>query len=158
MITLQFLRGTGWDSKLIEWFGHGAQFSHVDSILPDGSLLGSRSDVVMGVPEGVQIRPAAYVGQQKTLKIELPSTPEQEAEYYLFLNDQLGKPYDKRGIISFITGRNWQTPDAWFCSELVGTGLVRCGWFPHPLTTPTNKLDPAGLILAISAETNVNLS
>ena len=157
MIKLQFLHGSGIDSKLIMWFGHGANFSHVDSILPDGSLLGSRSDVVMGVPAGVQIRPAAYVGDQKILKIDLPSPIEQEKAYYDFLNGELGKPYDKRGIVSFITGRNWQTPDAWFCSELVGTGLVRCGWFPHPLTTPTNKLDPAGLILAISAETDVKL-
>jgi hypothetical protein len=46
MITLQFVRGEDLGAKLITWFGHGANFSHVDVVWPDGKLLGARSDRV----------------------------------------------------------------------------------------------------------------
>ena len=33
------------------------------------------------------------------------------------------KPYDKLAIVAFAVNRDWRSPDAWFCDELVAAGL-----------------------------------
>ena len=33
------------------------------------------------------------------------------------------KPYDKLAIVAFAVNRDWRSPDAWFCDELVAVGL-----------------------------------
>jgi len=41
---------------------------------------------------------------------------------------QKGKPYDYKGVGGFvIRDANWQDEDAWFCSELVETAIVKAG-------------------------------
>lgn len=158
MIRIQFVAGTDAGAHLIAWFGGGAPFSHVDSILPDGRLLGSRSDVVGGAPAGVQIRDPGYVGHNKTLRIDVPADDAMTAAYHGFLASQLGKPYDIEGILGFIAGRNWHDPSAWFCSELAAAGLEACGLFKWPLAVPSNKITPPGLILVLSTLTQVKLA
>jgi hypothetical protein len=54
-IKLRFVRGLDFSSRVIAWFSAG-HLSHVDAVMPDGSLLGARSDVIKGIPTGVQIR------------------------------------------------------------------------------------------------------
>jgi uncharacterized protein YycO len=149
MITLQFLQGTGLDSQLIEWYGGGPRYSHVDTVMPDGTLLGSR------LPDGVRVRDAAYTGTQETLKISIPCSDAITASYYAFLNSQLGKPYDCEGILAFVLGRDWSDPESWFCSELVAAGLQQSGYFRFPLASTSNKITPPDLILVLSALTEV---
>ena len=157
MITLQFLRGTDFGAKAIEWFGHGADYSHVDTVMPDGRLYGARSDKVGGAPPGVQYRKSNYYYAKKELsmRITLDTTPEQDKAYYDFLLKQFNKPYDKMGILSFILGRNWDDLDSWFCSELVTAGLVNCGYFTYPLAVTSNKVAPADLILMLSVRQKI---
>ena len=157
MIALLFSRGTDLGGRAIEWFGHGAAFSHVDSALSTGRLLGARSDVVGGAPAGVQIRDPSYLGAEMTLRVSLVTDKAMEDAYYAFLQAQIGKPYDEGGILAFIDGRNWRTPDSWFCSELVSAGLEQCGYFRFPLATPTNKMTPPDLLLALSVQTPIVL-
>ena len=158
MIVLQFVRGTELDSRLIEWFGHGAQFSHVDSVSPfNGSLIGARSGAIGGVPSGVYSRVPDYVGDAETLRIELPCSQEITDAYYEFLGLQIGKPYDKEGILAFVAGRDWQDPGAWFCSELVAAGLQASGYFTHQIASPSNKITPPDLVLMLSVLTDVQL-
>ena len=43
-----------------------------------------------------------------------------------FLMRQIGKPYDTRGVLHFVTRRpeRWQDQEKWFCSELIHAGFV----------------------------------
>jgi len=150
VIKLQFVRGGGFSSSLIAWFSAGA-FSHVDCVLPDGRLLGARSDACGGQPPGVRIRPAGYEAwKQRVVMSMAPKDSASEMKFYSFLNDQLGKPYDRIAIIGFATGRDWRDPQEWFCSELAAAALETAGLLPA-LYTPANKVTPAALALVISA-------
>lgn len=148
-IVLQFVEGTGLGSGMIKWFGHGS-YSHVDCVLPDGTLLGSRSDVMSGAPAGVQIRPAGYVNKDAVDRVTLPATDDQERGFYSFMRSQIGKPYNKLGIFAFAVNAEWSSTGAWFCSQLVTAALQESGWL-RELTEPPNKIDPDDLRLIISA-------
>lgn len=159
MISLQFSYTAGLASAFIKYFGHGAGWSHVDAVLPDCNLLGSRSDTsyLNGTeyPAGVQIRPPGYHNFANIRRIDLPFTPGATDIFYTFMESQIGKPYDKTAIWGFAAGRDWRTADSWFCSELIACGLETCGFFPFPLATPINKIDPDDLYLAISARNQI---
>lgn len=149
-ITLQFVSTADFGSKVIEWFSAG-QVAHVDAVLEDGRLLGARSEAIGGAPPGVQIRTANYEDFSVVVRAVLPAPADMVAKFYELTRAEVGKPYDEEGIIAFIFGRDWRDDSAWFCSELVGAMLERCGYFPNPLATPANKLTPSGLLLACSA-------
>ncbi len=149
MITLQFVCGSGISSQAIAWFSSG-HLSHVDCVLPDGSLLGARSDKCGGRPPGVQVRPPNYEKWQRVVRAELDATPIQEKMYYDFLNKQIGKPYDKKAILAFVLNRDWRERDSWICSELQAAALESCGWLP-PLYLSANKITPVALAFAVSA-------
>lgn len=145
MIVLQFAASAGLSSELIEWYSHGS-YCHVDTVLPDGTLLGARLD------GGVAIRQPGYEPFLKTLRVELPADDSVTAIYYEFVRAQVGKPYDTTALVgNFVAGRNWRDADSFFCSELVGLGLELAGYFPGPLSTPANRLTPSDLLLALSA-------
>jgi hypothetical protein len=151
-IVMQFVGNhTSLGSKVIEWFSH-SDYSHVDSVLPDGRLLGARSDKIMGIAPGVQIRPSIYVELEHDLitRVNIPCTDQQEKLYYEFVKSQIGKPYDKTAIFAFIVDRDWTEPDSWFCSELNSAATMHCGLFKH-LACPRNKIDPGDLIFLISS-------
>ena len=150
-ITLQFVSGGGLSAELIEWFSHFPHsYSHVDTVLATGDLLGARSEHIGDVPAGVQIRPPGYATFTRRLVVELPATLEQAPRYTAFLLAQLGKPYDKIGIAAFAAERNWREAAAWFCDELVGAALEAAGWFPHAPLWPPNKWTPDDLVFLLS--------
>lgn len=157
-IVLQFSFQRDLGADLITYFGHGAGFSHVDAVMPDGSLLGARSDVCLGVPSGVQIRPPHYADFARVLPVSLAASDLQSHGFNNFLQGQIGKPYDMEAILGFAVGRDWRNPNAWFCSELIAAALESGGWFPFGLATPANKLDPDDLLLATSARADVRLA
>jgi hypothetical protein len=152
-ITLQFVGNDSLGSRLIEWYDHG-QFSHVDTVLPDGSLLGARNDVLGSIPAGVQIRPAGYVVGDRMKRVAIPCSDIREQNYYDFVESQIGKPYDQLAIAAFCAGRDWRDESAWFCSELVAAGLEEA-LVVFPLTAPVNKIAPDDLLLLISAMVNI---
>jgi len=147
-ITLQFTSNGDFGSQLIRWFDHGL-YSHVDTVLPDGRLLGARSDVVMGVPKGVQIRPADYVLDYQTRRVVLPVSNAVEQEYYAFLMKQVGREYNQLAILAFFFGAAWSNPSNWFCSQLVTAGLIDSGAIYKP-STPDSKIAPDDLLLICS--------
>lgn len=148
-IVLQFSGNSSLTSRVIQWFGKG-EYSHVDSVLVDGSLLGARSATMSGFPSGVQIRSADYQNGYKLKRVSLSCTAEQQAAYYGFVMSQVGKSYDKAAIVAFVTGSNKSDSDSWFCSELVAAALQHCGWL-KPLIAPPSKIDPDALLLVLSA-------
>ena len=149
MIRYRFFGASGFSSRAIEWFSSG-YFSHVAAIWSPTELLDSRSDVVGGVPPGVEMRLAKYETAQIMVDMELDCTPAQESNWRAFLIEQLHKPYDKPAILGFAFGRNWQEPDSWFCSELQAAALQECGRSPH-LYAPANKINPVCFATIVSA-------
>jgi hypothetical protein len=149
VIKLQFVLGAGLSSRAIAWFSAG-HFSHVDAVLPDGRLLGARSDVICHIPPGVQIRPAFYEKWKERVVMCLNVSPEKEKAFTLFLKQQLFKPYDSTAIWGFLAGRDWRDDRKWFCSELQTAALEIAGISPE-LYTPRNKVTPAALATVMSA-------
>jgi hypothetical protein len=155
-ILLQFAGSSSIGGRIIEWYDHG-RFAHVDTVLPDGTLLGARDDVCGNVPAGVQIRPANYLTPDvKTFRVSLATTDEIAAAYYSFVKAQIGKPYDELAIAAFVSGRNWYRDGEWFCSELVTAGLIAAAYL-MPLVAPANKMAPDDLLLVLSALVRITL-
>lgn len=148
-IRLQFVREPHLSSRLIAWFGAG-QFSHVDAVLPNGRLLGARSDAAGGKPPGVHVRPQGYHAFDRCSIMEVPATWRQSQDFYGFLYDQIGKPYDHKAIWGFIVNRNWRDELAWYCSELLPAAGERSLILP-PLALETSKITPVSCALAFSA-------
>ncbi len=148
-VTLQFSTQRGWASGLIRWFGHGQPYSHVDFVLPGGRLLGSRTDAPVSGQTGVQIRPANYAKFSAVLRVSI-QTPH-AAAIYAAARSQIGKPYDRRGIIGFVCGRNWRDTDSWFCSELAAWAFEQGGFWDTKWVVPymPQKVDPADLFLLL---------
>jgi hypothetical protein len=136
-------------SQVIAWFG-ASQFSHVDALLDDGTLLGARSDSIGGKPPGVQIRPANYAKFTRKVVMALEVTDTQKATYLAFLNSQIGKPYDMKTILGFFVNRNWRQGGAWICSELLAEGIEQSGVLKE-FYVPDNKITPGSWALAFSA-------
>ena len=148
MITLQFVRGAEFSSKVIAWFGGGI-YSHVDAVLADGSLLGARDDSVGGQPSGVWVRPANYEKWEVQDVYHLESTAVQELVFYEYIKGQVGKPYDSRAIWGFALGTYWRDPDAWFCAELHAAAIE---WaLKLHLVLANSKITPSDLALVVSA-------
>ena len=149
MITLQFVSSSGWSSKLIGWAGAG-HLSHVDAVCPDGGLLGARSDKMGAAAPGVQVRPQGYYRFSRRVLMQIPATQEQESRFWIFLNHQLAKPYDRMAILAFVFNRDWRETDSWICSELQAAALEAAGIVPR-LYLDANKISPVALALAVSA-------
>lgn len=151
-VRLSFVAARAFSSRLIEWFGAGG-WSHVDNVLPNGRLLGARSDWVKvdgrPYPPGVQIRPPDYERWPKRLILEIPCTDRQAKDWLSFLMGQVGKPYDHLAILAFAIDRNWRDDDAWFCSELVVRALEVSGICPKLQASP-NKISPGACMLVAS--------
>lgn len=152
-----FCSGPDWESAEIERFG--GKYSHVATLLPGGKeVLDARSDVIKGIAAGVQIRPASYLGAPYVVDLyEIPCTEAQLDAAYSRLRTQLGKPYDKIGIINFGTGmitgdfedRNWRNESAWFCDELCVWDWEMEGICPQLQITP-NRIAPGSASLIAS--------
>lgn len=147
MVRLRFVLGKARSSRLIAWFS-SAHLSHVDVVMPNGKLLGARSDNVGG-GDGVLERPNPYEEVASIVYFDVPATLQQEALFYRFLADQLGKPYDHLAIFAFFLNRNWRDEDAWICSELVAAALEYAGIMPT-VYLPANKITPVMLAALVS--------
>jgi hypothetical protein len=125
------VQGRGLSSQLIGWFGGGG-YSHIDVLTPKGMLRGARSDIIGGAPQaGYYDRHADYDDWVRQTIYTLDTTVEQDRKYWEFSEAQLGKPYDRRGIVGFATGeRDWHDPTKWFCSEEVCANGEYAGLWP----------------------------
>ncbi len=152
-LRFQGVLGSGLSSQAIAWFGGGKKFSHFDCILPNGLLLGARSDAVGGKPPGVQIRPPFYEKWERRTIFELHVSATQEGKWVDFLLSQVGKPYDTDGILGFIFGsntdRNWRDESAWFCDELMLVSCEKAGC--RPLYIDAFRITPNSASIALSA-------
>jgi len=65
-------------------------------------------------------------------------------EVFHYLDTQVGKKYDFRGIWGFMVRRRRQNPDKWFCSELVMEALRKVKIFPLDRIWP-HQVSPSAL-------------
>jgi hypothetical protein len=114
----QFVLGKDLSSWAISWFGGGG-YSHVDLVMPDGGLLGARSDWIKGIHPGVMIRPPDYEKWKVKTVVAKEVSQLQFDQAIAIAKKQLFKPYDMTAIWGFATGRDWRNLDEWFCSELL---------------------------------------
>lgn len=134
MITLQFsaqhLPGS-WLIRRFTW----SPFSHVDLVLPDGRLLGARGS------GGVAIRDQDEFSAVAQFQVDAPASVLDIAA------SQVGKPYDWEALAGFVSRRDWQDNDSWFCSELVAWAFAQAG-SPLLRTTNLNRITPRDLLLS----------
>ncbi|MBW1672137.1 MAG: hypothetical protein JRJ45_00575 [Deltaproteobacteria bacterium] len=109
-------------SKLIK-IQTRSDYSHVAFLLDDGTVI--EAWALLGVRHVASPTEAHKSGT-------VIDTFEIESEYDSlatmdFLKSQLGKKYDYRGIVRFLTRRKSPADDRWFCSELVMEALRRGG-------------------------------
>ena len=137
------------DASAVRAAQYGFWASHVDVVLPPTRLLGALSD------GGVQARPGNYDALHKTREmfVNLMTSREVDAICYSWLNRQVGKPGDPSAIDLEDSGRSWQGPDRWFCSELVAMALVICGYL-YPLAA-VNRVLPRDLMLILTARSSI---
>lgn len=141
-INLRFIRTDGFISRMINWqtWGPGGSWSHVEFALPEG-YLGSQA------PDGVKIRPFGYVTPSAELKCSVDLPDAKGWNVLAFARAQIGKPYDYQSLLGFIIKRDWQEPDAWFCSELVAAAFQMAG-FPLLRTDEVSRISPSTLSLS----------
>lgn len=146
-VRLRFVLGRARSSRLIAWFSQ-AHLSHVDAVMPDGKLLGARSDNVGG-GDGVLERPNPYEDVAAVVYFDIPCTAQQGMAFYAFLRNQLGKRYDHMAIFGFLFNRNWRDEDAWICSELQAAALEAAGIMPM-VYLKASKITPVMLATLVS--------
>lgn len=118
--------------------------SHVDAVLDSGELLGAHLD------GGVAIRAPNYETWARVKRLALPATETQAQDFYGFMRSQIGKPYDSWAIAGLVIGRDWRSPDSWYCSEATARGLEVSKWFPAPLSDGVEFITPRDQELIVS--------
>jgi uncharacterized protein YycO len=117
--------------------------------MPDRTYLGAISD-------GVKARVPNYDADslKKEMFLEVKATEDQEEIFYAFVESQIGKPYDLWAILAyFYPSRDWQSFDAWYCSELLATALSECGILPKEMAVKFSRITPRDLLLLVSTQT-----
>jgi hypothetical protein len=146
MIRLRFVTCRDPVSATIRAFEYGFWASHLEALMPDGTLLGAHFE------GGVQARAHDYDARKfdREMYGSLPASAEMADKFHSFLSAQVGKPYDVEAIIGLVARRDWQAPDSWFCSELIAAAPAACGWFASDLATEFNHATPPDLLLIAS--------
>ena len=113
-----------------------SRWSHVAVELADGFVYESRMHPgVHRVSYGAAIDGAVEVGAALVAC--------NEATALRFAREQLGKPYDWPAIVSWFGNRDWQDPDAWWCSEYVAA--IACAGFARLVFGDQRRVTPGDL-------------
>lgn len=139
-IQLRFIRGTSWDSRLIE-FRMRSWCSHVEAIIPNEPY--SFGAMLSGGVRRRSFFDRTYKHVSKCEVWEIPCGPTERFAFWNFLQHQSGKPYDWRAIVSFGFGeRDWTEPDSWFCSELMVAAAIAAGLWRFSGQAHIDRIDP----------------
>ena len=133
-------KGTSMLSRAIRW-QTDSDYSHASWLLPDGR------EIEAWKGRGVHVNCSLGDGHTPGTVIDIFTLPElsdmQRMQVQAFLDDQLGKPYDWKGVARFLSRGRRHSDRRWFCSELVAAGCIAAA-FPL-LDLPAWKTTP-GLI------------
>lgn len=102
-----------------------SRWSHVALVHPDGSAIEATWPRVRLVPA------AQIINEHDVAELaEIRAV----SNAWEIACAQIGKPYDLSGLWFFLTRRDWQRDDKWFCSELVA--YATGGWRSAGRITP----------------------
>lgn len=140
---LAFYRGGSRLAKLIRWITWG-DYAHVSYVRDDLSL-----ELQSWFRGGVQASPiiGVYFPGADIDLYDVALTDCQRNAVEHFINSQLGKKYDWRGVLHFITRRREKPKDQdrWFCSELIAAAFELAG-VPLLDRVPAYKVSPGALV------------
>jgi hypothetical protein len=144
MFRLRFVTQEEVESDIIRDFTRSL-WSHTETVLEDGSYLGALME------GGVQIRPANYCTPKREMRYAIPVEDDQYVKAMDFAHAQIGKGYNKMGILGLTLDTGWSNSDEWFCSQLE-TAISVAGGFPmlNVLPNYTRKITPEMLHLSQS--------
>jgi hypothetical protein len=156
MATLRFVTASDLVSQAIRGGEMGFWASHVEALMPDGTLLGAHVD------GGVQARARDYDKGQwtKELFVTLPCSADEDAAFEAFLRSQISKPYDLTALgemaIGVVTGEapDWTQSPAWICSALQTAALLTAGIIKGAPAT-VRLATPRDVLVACAALTAV---
>ena len=119
---IALFRGTSLVSRVIKWQTR-SMYSHAAFYWPDTQTV-VEAWHIGGVRQGC-IHAAHTPGTiVDYYSVDLPEERSEE-EVYLWLMGQVGKAYDYRGVLKFISRRKAAIKEGkWFCSELVMSGCA----------------------------------
>ncbi len=150
-LAVDLLLGSGWQSRLIAWYGNGyGGFSHAASVIDSDHYIDSHANAFGGADAGVQVR---AISTEKCIKRErLAKTVSitQFNEWVAALRSNLGAPYGSSDILSFITGRQEHSQGHWICSADALRALRKVGEVPA-LSVPDHQITPNSLGLILEA-------
>lgn len=151
-VTLQFVQGDHPTDRLIQYFSHGWA-THVDIVWPP-NMPGGRFRLFGARNDGVAVRSDDYEKFLKVARVTLPLTDEQADKFFAFCRAQMGKPYDFSAELAFAFGRDWRSPEHWFCSEL-GEAAIEESGFWLPVEATAGKVTPPDLLNLCSSRAKV---
>lgn len=117
---LLFTRSRSLPTVLIRWVTW-SQWSHVGIITPQDTVIEARAF------HGVVETPLAEAVQRASHSAVIGVTLPDEAAALAWAGAQLGKRYDWTGAIGIGLRREWDQPNAWWCSELAEGALAAGG-------------------------------
>jgi hypothetical protein len=152
-IAADFLLGPDWESRLISWFGQGANgWSHVAPVLADGRYLDARSDVCVRVnercnvpyrvPAGVHIRDPQSEKWVKKCRVSLEVDQPTYDAWEENLRTRIGDGYGVSDIWAFITGRDRHKAAHWVCSAHWIDSLQHIKKVRYPLQIQAHQITP----------------
>jgi uncharacterized protein YycO len=133
-------RGRGLISALIRWQTRSC-YSHAALLLPDGETI-----VEAWQGAGVRIK-RKFRDWSNVDSFDVHMTTHQWGRVMDFAVSQIGKPYDYRQVIRFVTRTRSKPNDRWFCSELVAAAFNHAGMPLLHRIIPSN-VSPALLALS----------
>lgn len=105
-------------AAIIRWLT-GSQWSHC-ALLRNGMAIEATWPRVRLAAEHTLLTAAP-----KSVVVDLPCADEEAA--WAWACGQVGKPYDLTALVGWLSGRDWQEEDSWFCSELVAAAFEKSG-------------------------------
>ena len=84
-------------------------------------------EVIEATWPAVRVSPLAGVLAKHSRNIIVDIPCQDPAAVLAALRSQVGKPYDLTALFGMLVRRDWQEPDAWFCSELVAWAFEQGG-------------------------------
>lgn len=132
---LLLYHGISWPSWIIRKFFWQANETHAAIELQDGRVIEAawfKAKQPSGklAKRGVRYLERWDVGHKGGTVCDVCSfriDEEQTVKMLWFLTEQLGKPYDLRGLLGFFFRRHVEHPGKWFCSELVAASAKHAG-------------------------------
>jgi hypothetical protein len=122
------------------------EVSHVEMVLPDGSIISALSDRGVCHVEGDYDTTSTM-----QIFVDFPLADLDFLRWIAYLRSRLGRPYDWDSIYGEALFLDWRRPGGMICSMLAALSLREAGVFPRPLSEPAHEISPRDLLLMLSA-------